>query len=78
MRGALALLEQGRVDEACVHGWLFVEEYPFLRSRRSALALRERRAQLTPFRRVLEAAALLARISSLTSPAEEVFHSPGA
>ncbi|MFI1377635.1 hypothetical protein ACH4UY_37330 [Streptomyces longwoodensis] len=78
VRVALVLLEQGHVEEACVHGALFVEEYPFLCSRRSTLALRELRAQLTPFRRILAAAALLARISSLTSATEVVQHSPGA
>ncbi|MFI2644194.1 tol-pal system YbgF family protein [Streptomyces sp. NPDC018610] len=77
-RAALVLLAQGRADEACVHGRLFVEEYPFLRSRRSVLALRELRARLMPFRRVPEAASLLARLSSLTPPTEPAWRYPGA
>ncbi|MEU7099198.1 hypothetical protein AB0A66_12850 [Streptomyces longwoodensis] len=76
-RAALVLLEQGWVDEACVHGRLFVEEYPFLRSHRCTLALRELRARLMPFRRLPEVAALLARLSSLTPPTEPAWGFPG-
>jgi hypothetical protein len=76
-RAALVLLERGQIEEACCHGWLLAEEYPFLRSYRSALASRELRARLMPFRRLPEASALLAKLSSLASPAERSRPSPG-
>ncbi|MEW2294730.1 hypothetical protein ABZ719_18825 [Streptomyces sp. NPDC006743] len=76
-RTALVLLERGRLDEACLHGRIFAEEFPFVRSHRSVLALRELRARLMPFRRLPEAAALLASLSSLASPTETE-HSSGA
>ncbi|MEU5115995.1 hypothetical protein AB0G64_31370 [Streptomyces longwoodensis] len=77
-RAALVLLERGQIEEACFHGWLLTKEYPFLRSHRSALALRELRARLVPFRRLPEAAALLAKLSSFATPAARSRPSPGA
>ncbi|MEV5513199.1 hypothetical protein AB0L50_09765 [Streptomyces flaveolus] len=67
VRVALVLLDLGRVDEACVYGRLFTEEYPFLRSHRSAVFLKELQARLVRFRRVPEAAVLLNRISHLAA-----------
>ncbi|MEV5666738.1 tetratricopeptide repeat protein [Streptomyces flaveolus] len=67
VRVALVLLDLGRVDEACVYGRLFTEEYPFLRSHRSAVLLKELQARLVRFRRVPEAAVLLNRISHLAA-----------
>ncbi|MGW5786738.1 hypothetical protein ACWEWK_22405 [Streptomyces sp. NPDC003757] len=66
-RVALALLDLGRVDEACVYGRLFTEEYAFLRSHRSTVLLKELQARLVRFRRVPEAAVLLNRISHLAA-----------
>ncbi|MEW2266296.1 hypothetical protein ACGF5T_31985 [Streptomyces sp. NPDC047853] len=65
VRVALVLLDLGRVDEACVYGRLFIDEYLFLRSHRSAVLLKELQARLVRFRRVPEAAVLLSRISTL-------------
>ncbi|MFE1073146.1 tol-pal system YbgF family protein [Streptomyces sp. NPDC058783] len=67
VRVALVLLDLGQVDEACVYGRLFTEEYPFLRSQRSAVLLKELQARLVRFRRVPEAVALLNRISHLAA-----------
>ncbi|RSN64744.1 hypothetical protein DMH12_02045 [Streptomyces sp. WAC 04229] len=67
VRVALVLLDLGQVDEACVYGRLFMEEYPFLRSQRSAVLLKELQARLVRFRRVPEAVALINRISHLAA-----------
>ncbi|MER7195403.1 hypothetical protein [Streptomyces flaveolus] len=77
-RLALVLLDLGRVDEACVYGRLFTEEYVFLRSHRSAVLLRELQARLVRFRRVPEAAFLLNRIARLAAGPSAVRSRAGA
>ncbi|MEE1931282.1 hypothetical protein V1J52_24435 [Streptomyces sp. TRM 70351] len=67
-RLALVLLDQGHVDEACVHGRLFVSEYPALRSHRSSLLLQELQARLTQFQRLPEAADLVRTLLALNVP----------
>ncbi|TDT39969.1 hypothetical protein EV562_103340 [Streptomyces sp. BK208] len=74
-RLALVLLEQGSVDEACVHGRQFTQVYRMAHSRRCELMLHALQARLTPFRRVPEVASLLATLTALGSgpvPAQRV------
>lgn len=66
-RLAWVLLEQGRVDEACVHGRLFIQVYSMAHSRRCELMLHALQARLTPFRRIPEVASLLGTITALGS-----------
>jgi hypothetical protein len=67
VRVAFVLLDLGQVDEACVYGRLYIDEYAFLRSHRSAVLLKELQARLVRFRRVPEAAVLLNRVSHLAT-----------
>nr|WSS60437.1 hypothetical protein OG284_04045 [Streptomyces sp. NBC_01177] len=69
-RVALALMEQGHVDEACLYGRSFAEAYPVLRSHRATLLLQQLQGQLRQFRRSPEAAALLTALATLTLPSD--------